>query len=324
VYVPWKSAWARSRFSFDKVRQKTEQGFFIIRFVNKFKQLIFEVVLSISSTVSLIEPNWENDLKLYVDRIADTIENIRLASRQVSDKAVREEREWLQNDIHDALNVLHGGPLLIGEATQNTLKTVLPPEHRKSDSDNDSLQNRQEAISKIENNLTSIIHGTRFAYDNLNQLMTELRQPTLRDKGLHEALLELGRALALDSIMRVDIPPTLERCLTTEIQYGLYRIGVEAINNAKKHSGILNESHTDCHKLWVVLGRENNTLRYSIKDNGCGFSVEEKKAEITSFGLRQMKRWAKKIGGELSVESTIGIGTEIIVHLECQDGFIGK
>jgi len=319
VYIPWKSTWARSYFSFEKSPRRTEQGFFIIRFVNKFGQSIFDIVISISSKVSLVEQSWKKDLKLYVDRIADTIENMRLASRQASDKAVREEREWLQNDIHDALNVLHGGPLLIGEATQNTLKTVLPPEHRESLSGNGDLQRRQEAIAKIEDNLTSIIHGTRFAYDNLNQLMTELRQPTLRDKGLNEALLELGRALALDSIMRVDIPAALESCLTTEIQYGLYRIGVEAINNAKKHSGIQNDLQVDCHKLWVALSMEGDTLRYSVKDNGCGFSVEEKKTEITSFGLRQMTRWAKKIGGTLTVESAVGNGTEVIVRLACQD-----
>jgi len=141
----------------------------------------------------------------------------------------------------------------------------------------------------------------------------------LRDKGLNEALLELGRALVLDSIMRVDIPPALEGCLTTEIQYGLYRIGVEAINNAQKHSGIQKEAQTGCCKLWVILSMAGDTLRYSVRDNGCGFSSEEKKAEITSFGLRQMKRWAKKIGGELTVESMIGIGTEVIVHLACQD-----
>ncbi len=317
VYVPWKEVWAREHFAFDPDSKKSEQGFFIIRFVNRFKQIIFEIILSVSSQVSLSEKNWKNDLKLYVDRIADTIENVRLASRQAFDMAAKEEREWLQNDIHDTLNILHGGPLLIGEAVQNTLKTALPIDHREWNAENGDLQARRQVIQKIENNLTSIIEGTRFAYDNLNQLMTELRQPTLRDRGLREALLELGRVLELDSIMQVDIPQNLEFCLTTEMQYGLYRIGMEAINNAKKHSGILDETVVAEPKIIVTLIKENDTLRYSIEDNGCGFSVEKKNTEITSFGLRQMKRWVKKIHGELELESAINVGTTVTVRLHC-------
>jgi ligand-binding sensor domain-containing protein/two-component sensor histidine kinase len=84
-----------------------------------------------------------------------------------------------------------------------------------------------------------------------------------------------------------------------------FRILQEAVTNALKHA-----KATEI----VISGKQKGqTLMLEVYDNGPGFNKEEVKL---GYGLRNMQKRAKEMGGFLKVESISGFGTTIILQWE--------
>jgi signal transduction histidine kinase len=85
----------------------------------------------------------------------------------------------------------------------------------------------------------------------------------------------------------------------------VYRIGYEAIRNAYKHS--------QASRLDVEL-RYRQDLALRVRDNGVG--IDPSTAALGKdghFGLRGMRERAARIGGKLTLVSSVNSGTEITV-----------
>jgi signal transduction histidine kinase len=67
-----------------------------------------------------------------------------------------------------------------------------------------------------------------------------------------------------------------------------------------------------------MLRRDDASVRLEIKDNGTGFDPGEER-ESSHQGLTNMAGRAARHGGRLSVESSAGAGTRIIVTLDVAD-----
>jgi signal transduction histidine kinase len=76
----------------------------------------------------------------------------------------------------------------------------------------------------------------------------------------------------------------------------------EALSNVTRHS------HAS--KVQIQLSQSNGTLLGSLIDNGVGFSRDHVKSG-SGFGLNGMEQRIKEIGGELSVKSSPGQGTNL-------------
>jgi signal transduction histidine kinase len=76
------------------------------------------------------------------------------------------------------------------------------------------------------------------------------------------------------------------------VQYVLFRIFQEAVNNAIKHSR--------CQNLLVSLIVEQDSVVMSVDDDGVGFDLMNVDFSNSS-GLRSMKKRAELCGGELSI-----------------------
>jgi signal transduction histidine kinase len=86
----------------------------------------------------------------------------------------------------------------------------------------------------------------------------------------------------------------------------LFRVLQESLTNVARHANASN--------VQVSLVRKNNRLYMRIADDGVGmFPNERRKAK--SFGLIGIRERISAIGGEMTVESTIGQGTELILWL---------
>jgi NarL family two-component system sensor histidine kinase LiaS len=121
---------------------------------------------------------------------------------------------------------------------------------------------------------------------------------TLIEK-LREEARFLRDGMGLDVIIESDpedleLPPKTER----EVYYVLR----EALTNVTRHS------HAS--KVEIQLKRKNGTLEGFLTDNGVGFSPEHVR-QATGFGLSGMEQRIKEIGGELSVKSSPGQGTNL-------------
>ncbi|MFL5810353.1 MAG: triple tyrosine motif-containing protein, partial [Flavisolibacter sp.] len=84
----------------------------------------------------------------------------------------------------------------------------------------------------------------------------------------------------------------------------LYLIFKEAINNAAKYS--------QCHNIEIELKKESQNILLLIRDDGMGFKIEQSRQ---GNGLRNMNERARSIHALLEIESSIGNGTAVQLHL---------
>jgi PAS domain S-box-containing protein len=193
-----------------------------------------------------------------------------------------EERARLAGDIHDdAIQVLHAA-VLRAEALSGLLTTT----------------GQRDAARRLEESL-------RGAIANLRGILAGVRQPALEGGELVPALeLYLEDATA-DWPVRHRVESRLDREPLPEVGAVLFRIVVEAIVNARKHSG--------ASSLAVTLERRDGGIRVEVSDDGRGFAVVASGPVDTGhWGLATMTERAASAGGWLQVHSTPGTGTRVV------------
>lgn len=87
----------------------------------------------------------------------------------------------------------------------------------------------------------------------------------------------------------------------------LFRMVQESINNVVKHAGATS--------LDVVMHYEPNYFIIKISDNGVGFNSLAPASDTSGIGLINMQNRAKLINGSLHINSTPGVGTDIILSV---------
>jgi len=98
--------------------------------------------------------------------------------------------------------------------------------------------------------------------------------------------------------------------LNTTKELMLYRITQEAFNNIIKHS--------KANMIDLRLSYTPSSLQLSINDNGIGINwkeLEEKKSFRAMSGLNNMKERARKINGNLTIQSEPNKGTSIHIKI---------
>ena len=94
------------------------------------------------------------------------------------------------------------------------------------------------------------------------------------------------------------MPPQIERLL--------YRVGQEAISNAVKHSGVV-ENESVSVEVW--LERSKDRVSLVVQDNGQGFDIESTLSLPGKWGLRRMRDNVTEMGGLLEILSVPSGGT---------------
>jgi len=86
-----------------------------------------------------------------------------------------------------------------------------------------------------------------------------------------------------------------------EVADHLYRIAVEALTNAARHSG--------CRTVSIALRELPSDIHLVIADDGTGLSTDP--ATGDGLGLKMMGYRARILSGTLSIDSKPGIGTRV-------------
>ncbi|MBP9795566.1 MAG: tetratricopeptide repeat protein [Chitinophagales bacterium] len=92
--------------------------------------------------------------------------------------------------------------------------------------------------------------------------------------------------------------------LSVEGRHNLYMIMKEVINNAAKYS--------NASKVEVSISNSKKELQIVIRDNGIGFNALK---NHDGNGLKNIRRRAKAINAELTVNSGVELGTSVIIKL---------
>jgi signal transduction histidine kinase len=222
----------------------------------------------------------------FADQAALAIANERLR-RQAQEVAVHEERGRLARDLHDSV-------------TQSLYSITLLAEGWKR-------LDRAGRLDDTEDPLAELGEIAQQALKEMRLLVYELRPPDLEAVGLLRSLQQrlsaVEKRAGVDARLEADdvmvLSPQVEECL--------YRIAIEALNNALKHAGarsVMVRVHTIAD--WVKL---------EVVDNGCGFDVKALE-ERRGMGLQGMRERAERLGGVFSVESTPSEGTKVRVRME--------
>jgi len=95
-----------------------------------------------------------------------------------------------------------------------------------------------------------------------------------------------------------DIQPV---AMSAELRRNVFLTAKEALHNMVKHSGA-----TEAEVRLEYYGKK---LELSLRDNGNGFDIESKTG--SGNGLINMQKRIQELGGEFSVTSTVGKGTEV-------------
>ncbi len=161
------------------------------------------------------------------------------------------------------------------------------------------------------NSLNEIAALTEQTVEDLRRVTRALRPIYLEDLGLVTALEMLARETSQAANIPVDFQRQgMEQRLNPNVELALYRMAQEALNNVARHALA---SHA-C--LSITFTPQDVAMQ--VTDDGKGFDVPKSPAEFSPnghFGLLGLHERAELIGAKLEIQSAIGEGSQVTVHL---------
>jgi signal transduction histidine kinase len=140
----------------------------------------------------------------------------------------------------------------------------------------------------------------------MRALIFELRPGALEAEGLVAALTKQAAAVtAREQLVVVVHGPGVWDRLDPTVEEHLYRIALEALNNAVKHATAT--------RVEVDLTISDTTLELRVSDDGAGFDPGLDRPG--HLGLRTMRERTDAIGATFGIDSASGRGSTIIVTL---------
>jgi len=160
-----------------------------------------------------------------------------------------------------------------------------------------------EAVTKAMGDLRELVVAT---LQDVRRLAVQLRPKALDDFGLVPALERLVQMFSESSGIAVDLEAQLaETRLPSEVETTLYRIVQEALTNVVKHA--------EADKVSILLVRRDAAVTAVLEDNGRGFAPDTVKTD--SLGLEGMRERAELHDGRLTIETSAGSGTTLVVEI---------
>jgi two-component system sensor histidine kinase UhpB len=215
-------------------------------------------------------------------RMLGRIEAERRRSGRLVLRAQEEERRRLARDLHDEVNQALTAILLRLEA----LSQAAPPE--------------------LTDELTEVKRLVNQAMNELLQLARQLRPTALDDHGLLPAMASQVRRFAAQTGIKADLNATgHEIRLQPDEEIAVFRIAQEALANVARHAG--------ASQVEVDLRTGNDGVELTVRDDGRGF--EPAHPGGNGLGLGGMAERARLVGGELTIDSRPGSGTELSLRV---------
>jgi signal transduction histidine kinase len=153
------------------------------------------------------------------------------------------------------------------------------------------------------------------AMEQVRTLSLNLRPSLLDDLGLVSALRwYLDRQEKRTGVPIRFYAPLITARLPAEIETAFFRIVQESLTNAFRYA--------QAKQVQVSLSLAGKTLELLVIDDGIGFDpaqARHKALSGASLGLLGMEERARLVGGEFSLKSEVGKGTEIRVILKISD-----
>ena len=215
-----------------------------------------------------------------------TIENVRL-NQQGRRLAVLEERERIGMDLHDGI-------------IQSIYAVGLALDYARMEVET----NPDKALIKVE----QAIEGLNSTIRDIRTYIMDLRPRQFRGENLMESLQHLIDETRANTQLKINLtgPDSGSLILPTAISTALFHISQEALANSAKHA----EAHQVKMKLWTLPGQ----IMMEISDDGIGFDLGKMNLAL-GHGLANMRTRARKMGGDIEINSEPGKGTSVLTWI---------
>lgn len=210
---------------------------------------------------------------------------VRLAGR-AEEAAVLEERTRIAQEIHDSL-----AQYLVAISTRLELASGSLPAN----------------LDSCSSNLHMAQNLAREGLGEARRAVWALVPAALEQENLAGALRKMVSNLneTTPTEIRLTVEGSPQR-LAQDTESNLFRISQEAINNALRHA--------EAEQIQIRLAYQPEKVTLSIQDDGNGLGSRENGA-ARGFGLVSLRERAKRAGGEATILSQPGMGTQVVVEV---------
>ncbi len=214
------------------------------------------------------------------------------------DKVREEERTRIAREVHDEL-----GSLLVAlKMDVNWMDKRLSEQQAR---DVASAQTMRETLRGKCQSMSRLIES---AVDNVGRIITDLRPTILDHQGLWAALewqaQEFAAAAELhcDWKLSTDNPPELPEPMAMAV----FRIFQEMLSNVGRHA--------QASAISVHIAVDDQHLSLMVRDNGAGAAMSDFESR-TAYGVMGMRERARHFGGDIQIQSQIGLGSSFRLHM---------
>ena len=210
------------------------------------------------------------------------------ARGKLRQRAIIEERERIARELHDGI------AQVLGYVNTKAVAVRLMLQQGKTDAAEQHLLQLEEAARGVSVDVRDAILGLRVAGGVDADLPAALREYVARFN------------LLSDLPVQLELVANCEGILPPEMVLHLLRIVQEALSNIRKHAHAEN--------VRVILDCQPEQILLEIRDDGCGFDVQEQ-MDSQQFGLATMQERAKSIQAVLTIVSAPGEGARVILQV---------
>lgn len=225
-----------------------------------------------------------------VTRILESAKNRQMIGLKII-LAQEDERKRIAREIHD-------GP------AQSLANLVLRTEIAER-----LLDTRDLDLVRTE--LIDLKMQIRTGLEEIRKIIFNLRPMALDDLGLVPTLRKFVQDFEEKTRIRAVFETVgKDKRLPSAMEAAMFRLVQEAYNNALKHAQPTFVS--------LEMTFQENTIQMVITDNGVGFHVDGAQSRAkthTHFGLIGMQERVELLQGTLDIESVVGQGTKIQIHV---------
>lgn len=171
---------------------------------------------------------------------------------------------------------------------------------------------RQSEAAESYSSLKTIAQGT---IGQLRRIIYDLNPMTLDDLGLIVTVKNfLNNHTNQTGVDTQFVLLGKEIRLDTQVEMALFRIIQESVNNSRKHS--------QARRIDVTIEYAPRHIVTEIKDDGIGFDLQDVRGKIRTgkhYGILSMESRINVMHGSLSIQSSVGKGTVILVRIPLEN-----
>jgi two-component system, NarL family, sensor histidine kinase DegS len=162
-------------------------------------------------------------------------------------------------------------------------------------------------VNRAKSEITGLKSMVNEILQETRRFIFDLRPMILDDLGLLPTLRRYIKDYVEKNKVEVNfLPSGRERRLPTHVETAIFRIIQEALINVAIHA---NAAHVQ-----VVLDLGDSAATVTVEDDGVGFDINKLSLELQqkSLGIASMGQRIEMLGGQISIDSTLGRGTRVM------------